>query len=415
MNTKIKASLALLAITISFIISNKSYAASTNTVYSIATGAPLVTSDSIKVNTITRGFSANNPVYKTTVQTVSKTLLTKTFKAALAVTPYGLAALTAFEVYNLVFDEDGQLVNNSVTSFNPDSRGYCTGWGGNFTGTYSACFAKAQTYGNAHATQLSETEIRLYHDSGFITFIFNGEGDLTTADPQPATDDELFDALSQYINDNPQMDHSGLFLNPNGSVNQDYFPDPDFQLNTIEDSALLELYENGLLQSNDPSAANYVNPTEYARIQELYNQQNPTIEQQAEDLTAKIEQPLTQAQHQEDLVSAESRQDERLILSADALKDIDINSTEHDDTVQDVFDQTLELMNNTNSIPESELTGYLQFTSSATCETVALPFYGEFPTVSQCLKLGVLKSYLAWFLSILLSWNIINTLLKESN
>lgn len=415
----------------------KSHAAEPATVFSI-TGKPILQGDNLKVSTITRGFASNQPVYKAMVQTVPKALFLQVFRKSLGLTPYGIAAIAAYEAYGLFMDpETGEIVKQSSSILGSNSYftenanelvHYVTNFSGNdsrqsmsffqrimngncdygCSPSYSIVVEDGVTWIRADITRSGRPawgKVR-YHDSSILP---------PTPESTPASDDDIWQAQNAFLDTNPYFDWADALKNADGTVNPEYFPDPVFELATQTDLNLIELYQNGLLQSNDPTAPNYVSPSELQRISDLNKQLNPTPEDLASDLTTYEKQPITQSQHQENQTAAELRLETKQNQAAALLKALDIKPNDYTTASQENLDKTLELLNTTADLPTSDFNNYLNFTTSETCKTIPLPFVGAFPSTSQCDMLGNVKSFLAYFLSVLLMWNIINTVLKEAN
>lgn len=411
-----------MCITIGLSFSLSSHAASVNTVYSVSSA--VVVGETIQASTITRGFAANQPLYRAMIQTVPKSLFLTTFRKVIGITPYGIAALAAYEAYGYFFDEEtGDLVKHVAV---PGS-----GWANYIYGGawYDITIDEArQLVSNARGIDLQYIFAFPYSNyyqicesrnlgvschQNFANFFPDG----IVVENQSITDSEFWQAQIDYMNDNLNVNHNDAFLNADGTVNQDYFPDPNFEVYTAADAELIELYGNGLLQSTDPQAQNYVTPEEYARIKELYDQANQTDEQKAEALNDEMLQPITNEQYKAEQLEIEKREQSRLVSAATGLSGLNVNADEYSGNADDITQDFIDALTTTNDLPTDAngFLSYYNFTSQSGCKTVDLPFGVVFPTVSQCEKLGTLKDLLAYFLFILISWNIINTVLREAN
>lgn len=419
--------LLIITLAITTAYSSSSHAANQATVFSI-TGKPLFDAEGVKVSTITRGFASNQPVYKATVQKVQKGLLAKVFKKSLGFTPYGVAALAAYDLYG-IFTEDDVILKKGASidysNYQSDGVGTCSYYGNSsvtyFDVTFEYCFARA-TSASGFIRDITKTNLsggRMQFKGKQVpnyNFSWTGVSSIEpSVESTPVTDDELVNAMQQYISDNPNLDHSKMFYGADGLVDPEYFPNPEFQLNTATEQANADLYGAGLLQQTDPLADNYASPSDYAKAQELWEKQNLTPEQQADALNEQLKQPITQDQYATEQALKEARTETKLNQSAALLKALDIKPNDYTTASQENLDKTLELLNTTSDLPSSDFNNYLNFTTSETCKTVPFPFIGQFPNASQCQKLGTVKEFLGYFLSILLMWNIINTVLKEAN
>jgi len=417
--------LIFITVIILFFFVSRANATSTAQVYSISNGKPLVLQDSLKVNTITRGFASNAPVYRAMTQTVGRALFLSVFRKVVGLTPIGVGFIVAYDYF---IDEEGNVKSNSIgggldyrnASF--DGLGRCVFYVGfshmfNDISFYDCTEKNLQYAGsfpvNLEHTYNSSTGSVIVRGNSFSSYVFEWGG-YSSVDfilqPEIVTDDKLFSDLNEYIQNNPGLNHNDIFKNADGSVNQDYFPNPEFSLHSQTDTELMDLYGNGLLQSADPALDNYITPEELARIKAMYDYLHRTDEQKAEDLTAIAKEPMTRAEYAEEQLLKENR----AVDSASSLSGIDLGNLDKTEDLDNNFEILDTLMTNTSDLP-SVLPTMPQFEFSATCKTVMLPFNVEFPNASQCSKLNILKQMLGYFLYVIFFWMIITQLLKEAN
>lgn len=409
--------LALAFVLLSLLIHQSSFA-SANTVYSISSGKPLISADSLKVNTITRGFASNQPVYKSMVQTVPKALFLFTFRRVAMLTPYGIAALVAYEYF--VDDETGEIRSNesaySVDSVALDSVGYCWSRDGNLpVTTYSNCLYASRLNEPFHSFRISVADQLVASGQGRLGFGFAflpANGIINSSYPS-VTDDELYNNI---LND--ETFTNDVFLNADGSVNQDYFPNPEFEYYTPEDTELMMQYGQGLLQSTDSLADYYLSPTELARIAELYANANKTDDEIAQNLTAYASQPMTQSQY----ASEQTLKEARAVVDANALSTASTSAIDKTTELDEQFSILDTLMTNLTDLP-SGLPVVPIFQYSSSCRQIVIgadsPYFGitgsiDFPSQEQCTKiLAPFKDMMGWLMYINVFFLMMFQLYKE--
>lgn len=385
--------------------------ASTASVYSISsTSAPIIDLDSYRVKTITKGIYDGKNKYKAMYQAIPKTLFISTFRTAVKVSPFAVGALLAFD---LLLDEYGDIVDpnsGEIIGFPDTTSGYYyASWGccssSSGTKTYSALVT---TFGDPYNfVDLGDGRYtwraNINNNIHKITFTPNKA---PNTESSYISDDDLYDLFL-----NAQTLDSDVFLNADGSVNQDYFPNPTFDYITADDAVLMDLYGSGLLQSTDPTADNYITPSELARIKALYDEANMTDEELAEQLTADLEQPITQAQYAEEQASKEAR----AVTDATDLDTIDLTGLDKTTELDNQFDILDNLILNPADLP-SALPALPQFSYSSGCQIITMPFSNvTFPNSSQCAMLNDGKTMIGYFLYVVFAWMISVQLLKEAN
>lgn len=429
--TKVNLSFALL-LGLLFLYSSKSNAASSASVYSVTSG-PLILEDSVKVSTITKGYvkASNDAIYKATVQSISKNTFKTALKAGLAVaaSPYTIAALVALEAYDIYYDEETQQVGSTVKIYTGNCRisgnnkGYmsanqCVQY---YISNYDVGSENSILSGYSHSYVSGTNYNHVFtRKSGGVWDTGQVHTQITEVQTafQPATDDSLFDAYQQFVKANPDLDHSSLFENADGSVNQDFFADGvEFSEYSVDEQELIDLYGSGILQSSDPSSSNYVTPARLDEIAEMYAQQNKTDSETANDLTAAELEPMTYEEYKQEQISKEARLDAKG-SEFDSVNTDKLDKTEELDEQFNILDTAMTGIND-SSLP-SVLPDLPKFDYSSGCQTVEL-FTGGltgqtvFPNASQCSKLGVMKDLLSYFLYVVFFWMISVQLLKEAN
>jgi hypothetical protein len=419
--TKITFALSYLTLVcILFFMSSNSFAASASgsRVYKLMSSNPVISLDAYRYSTIT---GATNKPFRVIGQNVPKVLFRKVFKKVLGVTPYGIGALAAYEAYGYFLNDNSDLVEVSLEY----STGYCSSF--SMTSSLSACVSQLtsnlagrydpERFGTATPMPTesypNRVSVHVNIDEAGGGYYYPDVDSSTTE--TLATDQQFIDAQDAYIQDFPEIDHSQSAVDEYGNPLQEMFPDPVYYENSQEDLDLVNLYESGILQDTDPNADNYVTPTEMARIKAISDELNKTAEQQAEDLTTDADKPITQAQHKQNMVDAAVAQESLLENAAGALDAVDITSLDKTGAADSGWADMTDILNTTNGLPTSNFANYFEFTSSSGCETIPLPLFGTFPSPSQCDKLGSVRTGLAYFLTIMLAWNMINIVLKEAN
>lgn len=392
---------------------------------------PLVVADSVKVNTITRGIVANSALYKPTIQTVSKVLLKKVFKKAISVTPYGIMFLAANDLISM-----NDTVGKIEIAPAPESIvSSCSAQHYNiimdaYNITYSQCQQRQSDFFN---DLISDENLMPNPNQALISTYrtmasgaMKGEGTLwrfsvgrsivkSANFASPPVLDETFIEMPETDFDELLFSdlQPDIFLDADGYPNQDYFPNPKFEAVTAEDKRLMELYEAGLLQHTDPNAANYVSPSEYARIKALYEAANKTPEEESQDLTDAETKPMTQKQHADNQIKSEKRAEN----SAKSMKDIDLK--EMDKTVEldkneNIFE---ELITNVSDLPEM-LPALPNLSGGGGCKTISFSIRGHsatFPDAAGCAKMNEVKEVLGWAFYVIFFYAIYTRLFKEAN
>lgn len=120
-----------------------------------------------------------------------------------------------------------------------------------------------------------------------------------------ATANDVWDAITSY----PDQANSWKIATADGqAINpwKDLFPDAAPVANSDEmpeispsDARLLDLLKQGLLQTTNPLAPNYVTAENLARLEALQSQLDSALNQKAEDTLNAMKQPLTQQQYDE--------------------------------------------------------------------------------------------------------------------
>lgn len=120
-----------------------------------------------------------------------------------------------------------------------------------------------------------------------------------------AEENDVWDAFTSYAG---QSDSWKIATADGQAINpwKDLFPDAAPAANSDEmpdispsDARLLDLLKQGLLQTTDPLAPNYVTAENLARLEALQSQLDSALNQKAEDTLNAMKQPITQQQYDE--------------------------------------------------------------------------------------------------------------------
>lgn len=395
---------------------NEVNASSTASVYSISSGNPVAYLNDYRVNTITKGVVNGKTIYKPMVQKIAKTLFVSTFRKIIAVNVVGLGLMLAYDYF---IDNDvssptyGQIVTNETLIDGNSGSGLCTGYGSVSSQTLIGCATITQRniYDFSGCTTVNVTcKIYLYDDDnnavGYLSY--TPQELVVSSENKNITDQQMLDSLDDYIANNENS--NDLFLNPDGTPNQDFFPNPEFDYYTASDLELMDLYASGLLQSTDPLADNYVTPAEYQEIAEMYAQANLTDEELAEELTLDATEPMTYDEYKTEQLAKEAR----AVTASEHLNDVDLTNLDKTTELDEQFNILNTMLTNPADLP-SILPVLPQFQPTSSCRTVSLPFDIVFPNASQCEKLNIAKAMIGYFLYVIFAWMITTELLKEAN
>lgn len=340
-------------------------------IYSVARQAAVMTAESVAVDVIARGFAANHPYVRTTA-----TMGRKTFAARLAALrgsrwagagklALALGVALGFEV--LYEPEKGFYQN---IPYNPDVRGRClSGW--SFDGTLQAClnaFAENGVVGVARV-EVSGNDTLYYfrYSSGDDPLRFIVYGSHPEPVLLPLTSEQIDSALpalfanssstwGDYLDGMSQSDLAKLF----DGATIPYNPtSPNPQLEKWKND-----YRQGLLQSTDPEAPNYVTPEQLQQVKDLVAAEDlaKTDDGTIAALNEQIKQPITQAQYDESNLKTETAQAASLSSSLapalDPFNQLKIDSDFVLDKINNPAEPPASLSFFTWSLPTGTCTGF---------------------------------------------------------
>ena len=251
-----------------------------------------------------------------------------------------------------------------------------------------------------------------------FSFYVKEKRTITKKEKEPITDDvaqsELMSQLSgassrQAFGENSQpYPLEGLFTNEDLAVDPTYSPSADLNTETLPD--YITKYNNGLLQTTDPSKPNYVTPAQYNYIK---SQAEKAAANAAGGSTSTnplegMEQPITQKQYDE----SNAKTDE---AAANQIKSTDWTGVDTASKGGDGANEALDKMAK-GIDPTLPILLAPDFPTYSSCRTIDLTWKGYpavFPTQSQCVKMEEFKVNFGYFLYLLTAVGIIFELLRR--
>lgn len=203
----------------------------------------------------------------------------------------------------------------------------------------------------------------------------------------------------------------GLFTNEDLEVDPTYSPSADLNTETLPD--YITKYNNGLLQTTDPSKPNYVTPAQYDYIKSQANAQAAATAPGTSGATSTnplkgMDQPITQKQYDE----SNTKTDE---AAANQIKSTDWTgvdtASKGGDGANDALDKMAKGIDPTLPVLLAP-----DFPAYSSCRTIDLSWKGYsavFPTQSQCVKMEEFKINFGYFLYLLTAVGIIFELLRR--
>ena len=287
----------------------------------------------------------------------------------------------------------------------------------------SGDFVKIGTYYQAPITYCFANTPTICWPTGFVR-ITSPVAPIPITSPATAVpDDSIYDSLIAYMMQDP-VKAAAAFMVP------DAYPYPypglfpssvPYVPNVSEtDQELLDLYSQGLLQSTNPNAANYVSPDKYNEIAALAAQlaQGATPEGEVEQANNNLKNPLTQKQLEETL----KKRDEASKKEADEISAIDkkpITDAYKDSKLKDEYDKLKERVTDPSKLPQLPplpAADQIDYPSYKVCRTITTNIFTGvlvFPSPDQCQKLEQIKTGLGYLLYLLTAMGIISELFKR--
>lgn len=199
-----------------------------------------------------------------------------------------------------------------------------------------------------------------------------------------------------------------LFTNEDLNIDPTYAPSADITAENLPD--YITKYNNGLLQTTDPSKPNYVSPSQYQYIKSQAEQAAATAAggSTSTNPLQGMEQPITQKQYDE----SNTKTDE---AAANQIKSTDWTgvdtASKGGDGANDALDKMAKGIDPT--LPVLLLPDLPKYSA---CRTIDLSWNGYsavFPSSSQCIKMEEFKTNLGYFLYLLTAVGIILELLRR--
>jgi hypothetical protein len=240
---------------------------------------------------------------------------------------------------------------------------------------------------------------------------------------EPVSDNSLYDSLTAFMMSDPEK-AAQAFMVPGAYP----YPYPNLMPATVPyipgvsqlNQDLLNLYSQGLLQSTNPNASNYVSPEKYAEISSLAAQlaQGASPQGQVDEANQKLLQPLTQAQLEETL----KKRDIESKKEADEISAIDkkpVTDAYKDSKLKDEYDKLKERVTDESKLPQLPplpVADQIDYPSYKVCRTITTNIFTgvlTFPSPDQCQKLEQIKTGLGYLLYLLTAMGIISELFKR--
>jgi len=277
--------------------------------------------------------------------------------------------------------------------------------------------------GDLHVYKVSVTYSKAGWASAYPNFgysaadtYFNFEGSkITQADEvkkNPVTADEvgtsLLSALASASSLNAFQDGTkssplpGLFTDADIAIDPTYAPSANVTTETLPD--YITKYNNGLLQTTDPSAANYVTPSQYEFIKDQAKAAAATAAGKPADTSPLdgMEQPITQKQY-----------DESNKKTDDAAKEAVNSQSFTDYGKKDTLDDAntkLKNISDGGGIAALPMFNLPSLPTATTCQSITWQFMGqtiEIPGTDGCRRLADLKRIFGYLLYVLTAIAII--------
>lgn len=226
----------------------------------------------------------------------------------------------------------------------------------------------------------------------------------------PKTDAEIATMAAGYLSTENRPKEA--FADVSGNPIPDMFANADIVPKSSIDSATasdLDAYRQGLLQTTDPSADHYVTPERYDYIKNLAAQQDyeNSDEGRADALNEKMKQPITQAQYEE----SNKKYADAVNAITDALPSNENNESDIDDSFNKLDEIITDIPNATLPSPAN-----IQLPNYSECMTLSLTDGNGhnlvFPSGKQCEKINEMKRMFGYFLALAvafaLCWQLLN-------
>ena len=240
---------------------------------------------------------------------------------------------------------------------------------------------------------------------------------------QPVPDDALYDSLVNEMLKDPQK-AADAFMVPDAYP----YPYPNIFPSSVPyipgvseaDQDALDLYYKGLLQSTNPTGANYVTPERYQQIADLATklQQGQTPDGQAGQMNDQLKKPLTQAELEETLKKrdAESKKEADDVSKTDTKP---VTDAYKNSKIEDEFNKLKERVTDTSkmpALPDLPASDNIDLPKYTGCKTITTNFFNAtltFPSRDQCAKLEQVKTGLGYLMYVLTALGIIMELFRR--
>lgn len=374
-------------------------------IYSVARQAAVMTAESVALDVIARGAASTDPYVRTTATMGRKTFASRL--AALRGTRWagaGKLALALGVALGLDVLYDPELGFYQNIPYKPDTQGRCL-FAYGFDGTLDQCLKQYAEYGVTGVSRVETNEndsfyfFRYKSGSEALKFIVYGAHPVPVE--LPLTQEQVEQALPALLT-NPDLTMGDYLEGLSQPQLAKLFEGAEIPYNPTSPTPQLEKWKNdyrqGLLQSTDPDADNYVTPEQLQQVKDLVAAEDlaKTDDGIITDLNQQIKQPITQAQYEETNKKY-----------SDAVADVTASlNSENDSDYSDMDDKFSELDGIITDLPNTSLPAPADISvpQYVDCQQIHLSDGNghdlDFPSPSQCAKIETFKEGFGYFLAI---------------
>lgn len=374
-------------------------------IYSVARQAAVMAAESVAVDVIARGAASTDPYVRTTATMGRKTFASRL--AALRGTRWagaGKLALALGVALGLDVLYDPELGFYQSIPYKPDTKGRCL-FGDGFDGTLDQCLKAYAEYGVTGVSRVETNEkdsfyfFRYASGSEALKFIVYGAQPVPVQ--LPLTAEQVEQALPALLT-SPDMTMGDYLEGLTQPQLAKLFEGAEVPYNPTSPTPQLEKWKNdyrqGLLQSTDPEAPNYVTPEQLQQVKDLVAAEDlaKTDDGTVAALNERIKQPITQAQYEETNKKY-----------SDAVADVTASlNSQNDSDYSDMDDKFSELDGIITDLPNTSLPAPADISvpQYVDCQQIHLSDGNghelDFPSPAQCAKIETFKEGFGYFLAI---------------
>lgn len=374
-------------------------------IYSVARQAAVMTAESVALDVIARGAASTDPYVRTTATMGRKTFASRL--AALRGTRWagaGKLALALGVALGLDVLYDPELGFYQNIPYKPDTKGRCL-FGGGFDGTLDQCLKAYAEYTVTGVSRVETNEkdsfyfFRYASGSEALKFIVYGAHPVPVE--LPLTQEQVEQALPSLLT-SPDLTMGDYLEGLTQPQLAKLFEGAELPYNPTSPTPQLEKWKNdyrqGLLQSTDPYAPNYVTPEQLQQVKDLVAAEDlaKTDDGTIAALNEQIKQPITQAQYEETNKKY-----------SDAVADVTASlGSQNDSDYSDIDDKFTELDGIITDLPNTSLPAPADISvpQYVDCQQIHLSDGNghdlDFPSPAQCAKIETFKEGFGYFLAI---------------